>query len=101
LGLRAKSKGILGGAQEAVLAGDLLGKGRDEAFAIHGDAKGSVDAVEQGGDVERGASLFKYVIGHVNLRPTCLVEGAGCDWVSLAQAAYSAELSFQGCFKYG
>src|ERR1700676_3634659 len=69
-GLRAKGEGILVGAQESVVACDLLGEGRDEAFAIDGDAKGGVDAVEELGYVQRGAGLFKYVKGHIDLRQT-------------------------------
>jgi hypothetical protein len=48
-------RSVLAGTQKAVLAGDLLGEGRDEAFAIDGDAEGGVDTVEEVGDVEGGA----------------------------------------------
>src|SRR5674476_1596385 len=69
-GLRSQAEGVLLGAEEAVLAGDFLGEGRDEAFAIDGDAKGGLNACEQFGDMQRRASFLEYVIGHVHLRPT-------------------------------
>jgi hypothetical protein len=83
------------------LAGDLLGEGRDEAFAIDGDAEGGVDTVEELGDVEGGAGLFEYVISHVNLRQTFSARRLGGSRVSLAEAADGAELSVERGFKYG
>jgi hypothetical protein len=83
------------------LAGDLLGEGRDEAFAIDGDAKGGVDALQKLRDVEWGASLFKYVIGHVNLGQTFLGSGLRCWGVRLAEAANGAKLGLQRGFKNG
>jgi hypothetical protein len=83
------------------LAGDLLGEGRDEAFAIDGDAEGGVDPVEELGDVEGGAGLFEYVIGHVNLRQTFSGRRFGGRRVSLAEAADSTELSVERGFEYG
>jgi hypothetical protein len=83
------------------VAGDLFGEGRDQALAIDGDAKEGMDAGEQFGDMERGAGFLKYVIGHINLRPTFLGrEGSGTG-VALAKAADGAELSIERCFKYG
>jgi hypothetical protein len=57
-GLRAEREGILLGAQEAVAVEDLLGEGRDEAFAIDGDAELGLDAVEDLGDVQGGSGPF-------------------------------------------
>jgi hypothetical protein len=51
--------------------------------------------------MERGAGLFEYVIGHVNLRPTFLTDRTGGLRVALAEAADGAELGLQRCFKYG
>jgi hypothetical protein len=101
LGFRAKGEGILVGAQEAVLAGNLLSKGRDQAFAIDGDAKGGMDAVQELGDMEGRAGLLEYVIGHVNLRPTFHTSRLGRVLFPLAEAADGAELSFERGFKYG
>jgi hypothetical protein len=83
------------------LAGDLLSEGRDQALAIDGDAKGGVDAVQQGGDVERGPGLLEYVIGHVNLRQTSATGRPRCRCVSLAEPADGAQLGLQRGFKYG
>jgi hypothetical protein len=66
-GLRFERKGVLIRAQEAVVAGDLLGEGRNEAFAIDGDAELGLDAVEDEGDVEGSARLLEYVISHIDL----------------------------------
>jgi hypothetical protein len=101
LGLRAQSEGILVGAREAVPAGDFLGKRRDEAFAIHGDAKGGADAVEEFGYVERRWGLLEYVIGHINLRQTYFAGRTDHARVSVAEASDGAELGVQRCFKYG
>ena len=96
-----QSEGILLGAQETVMSGDFLGEGRDEAFAVDGDAKGGVDAVQQHGDVERGGGFFKYVIGHVNLGQTFLASGTRRSFVYLAEPSDSAQLGFERGFKYG
>ena len=101
MGLRTQSKGIFPGAPETVLAGDLFGEGRDEAFAIDGDAKGSVDAVQQLGDMEGGSRLLEYVISHINLRQTFSAAGRRCRGVALAEAANGAQLGIEGGFKYG
>jgi hypothetical protein len=100
-GFRAKSEGILVSAQKAVLAGDLLSKGRDKAFAIDGDAKGGMDAVQELGDMKRGAGPLEYVMGHVNLRPTFHAGRFGRIRIPQAEAADGAELSFERGFKYG
>jgi len=47
--LRTQPKGILL-VRETVLAGDLLSEGRDQAFAIDGEAELSLDAVQDLGD---------------------------------------------------
>jgi len=60
-----------------------------------------LDADEEFGDVERGAGLLEYVIGHVNLRQTFITDGAGRARVSPAEAADGAELGIQRCFEYG
>jgi hypothetical protein len=83
------------------MAGDLLGEGRDEALAIDGDTEGSVDAVEELGDVEGGAGLFKYVKCHVHLRQTFAVSRRRGGRIALAEAADGAQLSFERSFKYG
>src|ERR1035437_5763788 len=63
-------------------------------------AKGGLNACEQFGDMQRGASFLEYVIGHVNLRPT--FSGAGCGGrFALAKAADGAELSIERSFKVG
>jgi len=59
-----------------------------------------MDAIQQLGDVERRAGLFKYVIGHVNLRQTFTARGAR-RWLALAEATNSAQLGLQRGFKYG
>jgi hypothetical protein len=81
--------------------GDLLGEGRDQAFAVHGDAKGGADAVEEFGDVERRWGLLEYVIGHINLRQTSFAGRTDHARVSVAEASDGAELGVQRCFKYG
>jgi hypothetical protein len=81
------------------VAGDFLGEGRDEAIAIDGDAKGGLNASEQFGDMQRGASLLEYVIGHVNLRPTFSWAECGGRF-AMAKAADGAELSIERCFEY-
>src|SRR3989442_49232 len=68
--LRAQAEGVLGGAQEAVAAGDFFGEGGDQAFAIDSHSKRSLNAGQEIGDVEGSAGLLKYVIGHINLRQT-------------------------------
>src|ERR1019366_7224057 len=68
-------------------------RGRDEAFAIDGDAKGGVDTVQELGDVERRAGLFKYVKGHINLRQTFAASRPSRRGVTLAEASHGAQLS--------
>jgi len=82
------------------MAGDLLSKRRDEALAIDGDAKGGMDAIQELGDMERGAGLLKYVIGHINLRPTFHAGRLGRNRIPLAETADGSELSFERGFKY-
>jgi hypothetical protein len=60
-----------------------------------------VNAIQEFGDVEWGAGLLKYVIGHLYLRKTFTRDGAGGAPVSLTEAADGAELGVQGCFEYG
>src|SRR5258708_962162 len=96
-----QAEGILLGAQETVMSGDFLGEGRDEALAVDGDAKGGVDAVQQHGDVERGAGIFKYVMGHVNLGQTFLASGSRLGFVFLAEPSDGAQLGFESGFEYG
>jgi hypothetical protein len=61
-GLRSRAEGILPVAEEAVLAGDFHGEGRDQALAVDGDAKGGPNASERFGDERRGAGFLEYVI---------------------------------------
>jgi hypothetical protein len=60
-----------------------------------------MDTVQELGDMERGAGLLEYVIGHINLRPTFNAGRLGGIRIPQAEAADGAELSFERGFKYG
>jgi hypothetical protein len=80
------------GAQEAIAAGDLLGEGRDEALAIDLQTELGVDAVQDFGDMERGAGFLEYVVGHVHLRQTFTVAWFGGVIRALTETADGAQL---------
>jgi len=63
--------------------------------------KSRLDAGQDLGDVEWGAGLLKYVIGHVYLGQTSSAGRVGWRSLALAQPADGAQLRFQRGFKCG
>ena len=71
------------------MAGDFLGEGRNEAFAIDRNTELVVDAIEDVGDVQGDAGFFEYVECHINLRQTFLMARTGRDGLAFAETADS------------